>query len=179
MVMIVQRVITVLRFGHRRLRDERPSSHLGLVARAFGAGRMVMTLNDESTVKTIEDVVDNWGGDFRVTVEKDWRKFLRDFEGVRVHLTMYGLPLDDAIGKVRKEAEGKDMLVFVGAEKVPPEVYKLCEWNVAVGNQPHSEIAALAVFLDRFFEGGELGQKFDGARLEIEPRERGKKINTY
>ena len=172
-------MITVLRYGHRGLRDKRTSSHLGLVARAFGADLLVMTVDDEKVRSTLEDVVKNWGGAFHVEVKRNWRKFLRDFKGVRVHLTMYGLPLDDVIGEIRSQVKGKDLLIFVGAEKVPPEVYELCEWNVAVGNQPHSEIAALAVFLDRFFQGEELSRRFEGARMEIVPQERGKKINTY
>jgi tRNA (cytidine56-2'-O)-methyltransferase len=171
-------MITVLRYGHRRLRDKRTTSHLGLVARAFGADRLVMTMSDDSATDTIEDVVDNWGGDFRVTVEKNWMRFLRDFKGVRVHLTMYGLPLGEVIGKIREGVKGKDLLVFVGAEKVPSEVYETCEFNVAVGGQPHSEIAALAVFLDQFFQGKELTRPFEGARLEVEPQARGKKVNT-
>jgi len=35
---------------------------------------------------------------------------------------------------------------FVRAEKVPAEMYDLADWNVAVDNQPHSEVAALASF---------------------------------
>ncbi|RLF14608.1 MAG: tRNA (cytidine(56)-2'-O)-methyltransferase, partial [Thermoprotei archaeon] len=36
--------------------------------------------------------------------------------------------------------------------------------------------AALAIFLDRFFGGSELRREFEGARLKIEPCERGKKV---
>ena len=64
---------------------------------------------------------------------------------------------------------------MVGAEKVPAEVYQLADWNVAVGNQPHSEVAALAVFLDRLFQGEELGQQFEGG-LKIVPSSRGKEV---
>ena len=38
---------------------------------------------------------------------------------------------------------------MVGAEKVPREIYELADYNVAVGSQPHSEISALAIVLDR------------------------------
>jgi tRNA (cytidine56-2'-O)-methyltransferase len=47
---------------------------------------------------------------------------------------------------------------------------------VAIGNQPHSECASLAVFLDRFFEGKELTRSFENAKLKIVPQQRGKKI---
>jgi tRNA (cytidine56-2'-O)-methyltransferase len=46
---------------------------------------------------------------------------------------------------------------------------------VAVGSQPHSEVAALAVFLDRLFEGRELSREFEGG-LKIIPSPRGKHI---
>ncbi|NIS35916.1 MAG: tRNA (cytidine(56)-2'-O)-methyltransferase, partial [Actinobacteria bacterium] len=39
------------------------------------------------------------------------------------------------------------LLVVVGAAKVSFDVYEAADWNVAVTNQPHSEVAALAVFL--------------------------------
>jgi tRNA (cytidine56-2'-O)-methyltransferase len=63
----------------------------------------------------------------------------------------------------------------VGAEKVPVEMYDLADWNVAVGGQPHSEVAALAVFLDRLFQGEELELEFDGG-LKIVPSSRGKQV---
>jgi tRNA (cytidine56-2'-O)-methyltransferase len=49
---------------------------------------------------------------------------------------------------------------------------------VSVGNQPHSECSALAIFLDRYFEGKELERDFDGAKIKIVPKERGKAIKT-
>jgi tRNA (cytidine56-2'-O)-methyltransferase len=63
----------------------------------------------------------------------------------------------------------------VGAEKVPAEIYELADWNVAVGNQPHSEVAALAVFLDRLFQGRELDGEFEDG-LKIVPSPRGKQV---
>ena len=35
--------VTVLRLGHRRERDKRITSHLGLTARAFGADQIVLS----------------------------------------------------------------------------------------------------------------------------------------
>ena len=70
----------------------------------------------------------------------------------------------------------KDILIVVGSEKVPSEMYQLADFNVAVGNQPHSEVAALAVFLDWYFEGKELRKEFGNARLKIVPQKRGKKV---
>ncbi|MEM3004108.1 MAG: hypothetical protein QXK96_02300, partial [Candidatus Bathyarchaeia archaeon] len=73
---------------------------------------------------------------------------------------------------------GKDLLVLVGSRKVPPDFYseEVSDFNVAVGNQPHSEIAALAVFLDRLFGGSELRRRFRGSTLEVLPAKRGKRV---
>jgi len=49
------------------------------------------------------------------------------------------------------------------------------DFNVAVGNQPHSECTALAIFLDRFFKGKELSKDFKKAKIKVVPQERGKK----
>jgi len=168
-------MIVVMRYGHRPLRDKRTTTHVGLVARAFGADRLMLA-GTGSAPKSILDVVERWGGDFRVEKVRRWRRFLRDFEGTRVHLTMYGLPLDDTIKEIREKSLKGDLLVFVGAEKVPPEVYEWCDYNVAVGSQPHSEIAALAVFLDRLHQGCELDRQFPGAELRVVPQERGKEV---
>jgi tRNA (cytidine56-2'-O)-methyltransferase len=56
-------------------------------------------------------------------------------------------------------------------------VYKLCQYNVAVGNQPHSEVAALALFMDAWF--GEAGsqRQFEDARLVIEGVNGGKVVH--
>ncbi|MBR9689875.1 MAG: tRNA (cytidine(56)-2'-O)-methyltransferase [Candidatus Altiarchaeota archaeon] len=168
-------MISVMRYGHRIGRDKRTTTHVGLVARAFGADEFVLVGMDSTPLKTLENVVDNWGGDFRAIRIKNWRKFLRDFSGVKIHLTMYGLPLNKILSKIKADyTKSKNLLVFVGAEKVPPEVYELCDYNVAVGNQPHSEIAALAVFLDHFVDAQSIG--FDGAVLRVEPQARGKKV---
>ena len=60
-------------------------------------------------------------------------------------------------------------------EAVPAEVYQRADFNVSVGNQPHSEIAALAIFLDRFTEGKALYAD-RGGELEVVPNERGKTV---
>jgi tRNA (cytidine56-2'-O)-methyltransferase len=72
------------------------------------------------------------------------------------------------------------VLLLIGSQKVPPEFYsaEVSDFNVAVGNQPHSECAAVAVFLDRFFQGRELSKGFDNARIRVVPQERGKQIKV-
>ena len=68
------------------------------------------------------------------------------------------------------------MAIIVGGAKVPSDVYKLSQYNVAVGNQPHSEVAALALFLDAWYGEAASERNFEGARLIIEPSSEGKKV---
>jgi tRNA (cytidine56-2'-O)-methyltransferase len=87
---------------------------------------------------------------------------------------MYGIHIDEVINTLR--TLGKDLLVVVGAEKVPRVIFELADYNVAIGHQPHSEVAALAVFLDRLFNGKELHLIYPDAKLCIVPSGRGKKV---
>ena len=169
----------VLRWGHRKERDKRVTTHVGLVARAFDADGIILSgERDEKVLKTWRDVTERWGGPFSVEYRSDWHRVLKEWKergGIVVHLTMYGMPVDGAVEKIKANG-AKDILVFIGAEKVPRDVYDIADYNVAVGNQPHSEIAALAIFLDRLFGGRELYRKFRGARMEIQPNPRGKSV---
>ncbi len=86
---------------------------------------------------------------------------------------MYGINVDECLDKISKN---KEILVIVGSQKVPKDVFQLADFNIAIGNQPHSEIAALAIFLDRLFQGNELTRNFEGAKMKVVPQEKGKKI---
>jgi len=168
--------VSVLRIGHRLVRDDRVTTHAALVARAFGADRIFMTGIDQSVSDTVAGVTKRWGGKFEVTVIQDWKDLAKTWkkEGGRVaHLTMYGINIDNAVEMLRRESK---VLVIIGAEKVPREAYDLADYNIAVGNQPHSEIAALAIFLDRMFSGKQLKRELAGGRLKIVPAERGKQV---
>jgi tRNA (cytidine56-2'-O)-methyltransferase len=167
--------VAVLRLGHRPERDKRITTHVGLVARAFGADEMLLAGRDEKLVAGLEDVAERWGGDFRVRSTSSWKGEARRWKesgGKIVHLTMYGTPLSETIGEIRRS---EALMVVVGAEKVPPEIYEMADWNVGVGNQPHSEVAALAVFLDRLWEGEELDREFEG-KIEVVPSPRYKTV---
>ncbi len=165
-------MIIVLRIGHRPQRDKRITTHVALVARAFGADEIIITTKDEKVEETVRDVTSRFGGDFKIRSGIPWRKVLREFNGVVVHLTMYGVPVEKAIKKIPKD---ENLLVVVGAEKVPREIYDRADFNIAIGNQPHSEVAALAIFLDRYFGGREFERDFENAKVKIIPQERGKK----
>ncbi|MBE8539255.1 tRNA (cytidine(56)-2'-O)-methyltransferase [Geoglobus acetivorans] len=165
--------VYVLRLGHRPERDKRISTHVALTARAFGARGIYFDTSDTRLFESVRDVVDRWGGEFFIERAESWKSLIKNFEGVKVHLTMYGLPLPDKLHEIRNADK---ILVIVGAEKVPPEVYELSDYNIAIGNQPHSEVAALAIFLDRVLEGHVFNAEFEDARLRVIPSERGKKI---
>jgi len=170
--------IAVLRLGHRPERDKRITTHVTLVARAFGADAVYITTKDETVEESGRKVVERWGGPFEVHTGISAKRLINEWKkkgGVVVHLTMYGIPLDEALKRIPKD---KDMLIIVGAEKVPGYIYEIADYNVSVGNQPHSEVAALAVFLDRYFGGKELYKEFEGAKIKIIPQERGKKVIT-
>ena len=166
-------MITVLRLGHRPERDKRITTHVALVARCFGASSMVITTSDDALCSRIGKVVENFGGRFSITYVHEWKRLLRDFKGQKIHLTMYGERISEAIGRIDRSA---DMMIIVGSEKVPPVVYGLSDFNIAVGNQPHSEVSALALFLDRITDGN--WEKTDtGGRLKILPTPRGKTVS--
>lgn len=161
-----------MRLGHRYGRDKRVTTHLALVARAFGASGIVMEEQDKRVVEALGDVESRWGGEFFFK-EAKWRNYLKTWKGVTVHLSMYGRPLDEVISGIITRDE--DVLVIVGAGKVPGELYGLVDYNAAVGNQPHSEISALALFLDRLYQGEELKKDFRG-KLKVIPSRRSKKV---
>ena len=164
-------MICVLRLGHRYERDKRVTTHVGLVSRAFGADKMFVA-RDKNVKETIDDVTKRFGGDFKVEFYDNWKKTVKNWEGIKVHLTMYGEHINKVIKKIPRNRE---LLVIVGAEKVPGEVYELADFNVAVGNQPHSEVAALAVFLDRYSKSKGLEKDFEG-KIKIIPCKKGKRV---
>jgi len=171
--------IVVLRLGHRPERDARVTTHVGLTSRALGASGMLLTSDDKSVAQSIERVDKSWGGGFWVRIGIGYRSEIKKWKekgGIVVHLTMYGINLPDCIDTIRNEFKAKSIMVVVGAEKVPGDVYQLADYNVAVGNQPHSEIAALALFLDWLQQGREFEKTFSDGELKILPCEHGKSV---
>ena len=165
-------MITVLRIGHRISRDKRITTHVALVARAFGADKILIDTVDRKMEETICSTCRRFGGDFIIETGVNKKKVLSEWNGLVVHLTMYGGELEKSINKIDRN---KDLLIVVGAEKVPGYVYEMADFNISIGNQPHSEVAALAIFLDRYNEGSWQRKKFNG-KLEILPSNRGKKV---
>ena len=168
--------VRVLRLGHRIERDERATMHVFLTARALSASGVIYSgQKDADLEERIRDVAKRWGGPFEVRYERSWKKVIQNWKkrGVVCHLTMYGININECLGKIPKE---KPVLVTVGSQKVHKDVFQLADYNIAIGNQPHSEIAALAIFLDRLFEAKGLKTEFEKAKMRVVPRERGKKV---
>jgi tRNA (cytidine56-2'-O)-methyltransferase len=157
------------------------TTHVALAARALGAnGLIISDTNDSRIRESIEKVTKEWGGPFSFEMGTPWKKAVQDWRengGLVVHLTAYGENIENSSVLQRIKNTGKDMLLIVGSQKVPGEFFSeaVSDYNVAVGNQPHSECASLAIFLDRFFEGKELTREFENAKVRIVPRARGKK----
>ena len=70
----------------------------------------------------------------------------------------------------------KKILVVVGAEKVPIAIYEKADYNVSIGSQPHSEVSALAILLDRIQNGQQFDKKFNGSKRIIIPSKNGKNV---
>jgi len=174
--------IFVLRWGHRPKRDLRLTTHVALTARALGASGFILSdIKDEKIKATVEKVVKSWGGPFYFEMGTPWEKVVKEWKlkgGIVVHLTAYGENIETSDVLQRIKALNKDVLIIVGSQKVPGKFFSesVSDFNVAIGNQPHSECASLAVFLDRFFEGKELAKNFENAKLKIIPQKRGKKV---
>ncbi len=176
--------IEVLRLSHRLPRDERMSTHVALVARAFGASAIIYTgQHDSGFESSVLRICENWGGrtvsgaPFSVSYSKSAIPVIKakKKEGFIVaHLTMYGLPIREVLPSL----EGcKKMLIIVGSEQVPGEIYALSDYNASVTSQPHSEVAALAITLDRLMGGRELDGFDFGGRIKITPSAKGKRIS--
>lgn len=171
----MSKMIRVLRLNHRRERDKRITMHVALAARAFGADEFILTGDkDDKTLENIRSVVDRFGGGFQAFYSENWKKEVKEFEGTIIHLTMYGERVQDKVKEIKKEE--KDLLLIVGSSKVPPETYRLSDYNIGVTNQPHSEVSALAVFLDKYHESSELERSFTGGEVKIVPSKEGKKV---
>jgi tRNA (cytidine56-2'-O)-methyltransferase len=138
-------------------------------------------VEDKSIKGNVEKVVAEWGGPFTFEMGIPWKKAVTEWRannGVVVHLTMYGQDIvkTQLISQLR--ASQCDIMVVVGSQKVPGEFFseEFSDYNIAIGGQPHSEVAALAVFLDRLFEGSELSKDFKQARFKVLPSQRGKHL---
>ena len=180
---MVNAPFSVLRLGHRKGRDPRITTHLALVARALGATKFLLAGDEDTDLfNNVASVNDRFGGSMQCEHMSGAMGWLKRFTqedagdgqpGVAVHLTMYGEPYREVIPRIRRD---RPVVVVVGGAKVPSDVFHHAQYNVAVGNQPHSEVAALALFMEGWFGQGGTERHFPDARLVIEPSARGKSV---
>lgn len=152
--------------------------HIFLAARAFGAERAVYSGQQDPNLEAqFKEIVTKWGGKFTIEYIADeinqlklWKQTGREL----IHLTMYGLPVQEVIEKIQHSPREK--VIIIGGAKVQRSIYRIANWNIAITSQPHSEISALSVFLHILFQGSELEKIYDNARLRIIPQAQGKKV---
>jgi len=171
-------VIEVIRIGQRLVRDDRVTTHVALVSRAFGAEKIFMTEVNPEIKDTLAKINKTWGGSFTVEFIDKWKPIIKKKKEEKfkiIHLTMYGESINKIQEQLQKE---KNLLVVVGAEKVPREIYELADFNVGIGNQPHSEISALAILLDRIQKGEQFEKSFPNAERKIMPTKNGKNVQV-
>ena len=71
----------VLRLGHRPERDKRISTHVCLTARAFGCQKVFLSKPDSRVSKTVNEVVEKFGGNFSVENVTSLEPFVRKWAG--------------------------------------------------------------------------------------------------
>ena len=169
--------IEVLRIGQRVVRDDRVTTHVALVARALGASKIYMNEVDPEIEDTVEQINETWGSNFEIEIFSNWKDVinLKKNNSKIVLLTMYGEDINKINSKIQKEEE---ILVVVGAEKVPRDIYEKADYNVSIGTQPHSEISALAILLDRIQQGEQFNKKFSDSKRVIIPSKNGKNVEV-
>lgn len=169
-------VIEVLRLGHRKERDKRLTTHIMLSCRVLNISRVYYAgEKDEKLEKSIQKVEEKWGKCLYVEYIKNPLKLIRDAKNRNykiIHLTMYGIPYKQKIHEIK---EHDKILIIVGSEKVPNEIYEIANYNIAIGNQPHSELTALTI-LTYEINDHELKECSNHAALKIIPQEKGKKV---
>ena len=89
---------------------------------------------------TVSSVSKRWGGRFKVEIIQDWKSLAKlGKRKVAKWLTLQCMASILMIS-LKGCAKKTSLLVIIGAEKVPQEAHDLADYNIAIGNQPHSEI---------------------------------------
>ncbi len=170
------RKVSVLRLGHRYPRDARVSTHLALVSWAFGIDELIYTGDrDVEFESNVGRIISKWGSKFVIRYEDNYRDIIKQYKSKDyriIHLTMYGVNVNYLMDELLNISKH---LVVVGGQKVPGEIFRLSDFNVAIGGLPHSEISALAVYLDRIYMGIQL-ERHPSVSRSIVQMKLGKKI---
>ncbi|MBU2639580.1 MAG: tRNA (cytidine(56)-2'-O)-methyltransferase, partial [Nanoarchaeota archaeon] len=122
-------------------RDPRLSTHVALTSRAFGADKIYYSGQHDSSLETSIKKLN-----FPIEYVNNDKKLIKEKKDnfTIIHLTIKGIDYKKIIPKIKN----KNLFIIVGGEKVPPEYYKLADFNVSIKKMPHSEVSALAVFLE-------------------------------
>jgi tRNA (cytidine56-2'-O)-methyltransferase len=170
-------MINILKLDHRPFRDKRITTHCALVSRAFGVDCFYYSgIEDNVFEKNIKGIVGQWGGEFKTTFLEKPTDFVIKFKGTIVHITMYGEQIVSKIEKIKNENLTKDLLIIVGGPKVNRFYYEHANYNISVTNQPHSEVAALAIILNFLNPGALYSENFENKKIKLEPTNDGKKV---
>tara|TARA_Y100000034_G_C6901087_1_gene416799 strand:+ start:1334 stop:1861 length:528 start_codon:yes stop_codon:yes gene_type:complete len=169
--------IEILRLSHRIERDKRLSTHIALTTRAFNCKKLYYSgQKDSSLESSITKINENFGSDFKIEHTKSPENLIKQKKKedyLVIHLTVYGLPLQKNITKIRNH---KKILIIIGSELVPPIYYNLADYNISVTSQPLSELSALTILLHEYFQGAQLNTKFKNAKKRIMPQKKGKLV---
>lgn len=171
--------LNILKLDHRPERDKRITTHCALVSRAFGADCFFFSgIEDKKIVENIKNINKTWGGDFGIEYCENPLKFVKKLKLKNwyiIHLTMYGLNINTEIEKISKIRKNKNILIIIGGPKVPREYYEISDCNLAIGNQPHSEVAAIAILL-YLLNPDSITKEYNNAKLKIDPNQKFKKV---
>jgi tRNA (cytidine56-2'-O)-methyltransferase len=172
-------MIKILKLEHRPLRDKRITTHCALVSRAFRANEFYYSgIEDNVFEKNIRSICQQWGGFFKTKYLEEPEEFVENFKGIIIHLTMYGEQIVEKIEAIKKDYLKKDLLVIVGGPKVNKFYYQKANYNISVTNQPHSEVAAIAILLNFLNPEALYLENFKNNKIKLTPDKEGKKVTS-
>ncbi len=142
-----------------------------LTARALGASSVVLTSSSHemnSKLKRFCSFITNkWGGSFSAQFTSNWKNYMHSKTNYKtVYLTRYGIPIQKQQYSIRSY---KNILLIISTDKEMPELNKLSDFNISITAQPHSSIAAMAIFLNTYYAGRELSLNFSKAQYKVVP----------
>jgi tRNA (cytidine56-2'-O)-methyltransferase len=91
---------------------------------------------------------------------------------------MYGSKIVLKINQIIKRIKNKDLLIIIGGPKVDRFYYESVDYNISVTNQPHSEVAALAILLNYLNPDCLFKDDFKNKVLKIKPNRNKKNVTT-
>lgn len=142
-----------------------------LTARAFGASSVVLTSSSHEINSKLKrfcnSVANKWGGNFSVQFISNWKSYISSKTNYKtVYLTRYGISIQKQQYSIRSY---KNVLLIISTDKERPELNKISDFNISITAQPHSSIAAMAIFLNMYYAGRELSLNFSKAQYKVVP----------